>query len=68
MKHIQNYMNKIEQAIVSIDKKDKPTRGGLLSPTGTRKEDSSEKTNNLLLVAKYVAGIRTAKEEMKNGK
>jgi len=68
MKHIQNYMKKIEQAIVIMNKKEKPTKGGLLSPTGARKEDGSEKTNDFLLVAKYVAGIRSAKEEMKNGK
>ena len=68
MKHIQDYIKKIEQAISTMDKKEKPTKGGLLSPTGARKEDKPEKTNDLLLVAKYVAGIRTAKEEMKNGK
>ena len=68
MKHIQDYMNKIEQAIAAMNKKEKPTKGGLLSPTGDRKEDKAEKTNDLLVVAKYVAGIRSAKEEMKNGK
>jgi hypothetical protein len=68
MKHIQDYMKKIEQAITSLGKKEKPTKGGLLSPTGARKEDNAEKTNDLLIVAKFIAGIRTAKEEMKNGK
>jgi hypothetical protein len=61
-------MNKIEQSIVMMEKKEKPTKGGLLSPTGARKEETPEKTNDLLLVAKFVAGIRSAKEEMKNGK
>lgn len=68
MKHIQDYMKKIEQAITTMNKKEKPTKGGLLSPTGARKEDKSEKTNDLMIVTKYVAGIRAAKEEMKNGK
>jgi len=68
MKHIQDYMRKIEQAIVAMEKKEKPTKGGLLSPTGARKENNPEKTNDLLIVAKFIAGIRTAKEEMKNGK
>lgn len=68
MKHIQDYMKKIEQAIATMTKKEKPTKGGLLSPTGARKEDKSEKTNDLMIVTKYVAGIRAAKEEMKNGK
>lgn len=68
MKHIQDYMYKIEQSILAMNKKEKPTKGGLLSPTGARKEDKPEKTNDLMLVAKYVAGIRNAKEEMKNGK
>jgi hypothetical protein len=68
MQHIKNYMKKIEQAIVTMNKKEKPTKGGLLSPTGARKEDGTEKTNDLLLIAKFVDGIRTAKEEMKNGK
>lgn len=68
MKHIQDYMKKIEQAIAAMDKKEKPTKGGLLSPTGTRKEEKPEKTNDLMIITKYVAGIRAAKEEMKNGK
>lgn len=68
MKHIQDYMKKIEQSITAMNKKEKPTKGGLLSPTGARKEDKSEKTNDLMIVTKYVAGIRAAKEEMKNGK
>ena len=68
MKHIKDYMSKIDHLVASMNKKEKPTKGGLLSPTGARKEDGSEKTNDLLLIAKYVAGIRNAKEEMKNGK
>lgn len=68
MKHIQDYMKKIEQAIAAMDKKEKPTKGGLLSPTGARKEEKPEKTNDLMIITKYVAGIRAAKEEMKNGK
>jgi hypothetical protein len=68
MKHIKDYISKIEQAIVMMNKKEKTTKGGLLSPTGARKEDKTEKTNDLMIVAKYIAGIRTAKEEMKNGK
>ncbi len=68
MKHIQDYMKKIEQAIVMMGAKEKPTKGGLLSPTGARKEDKPEKTNDLMIITKYVAGIRAAKEEMKNGK
>lgn len=68
MKHIQDYMKKIEQAIAAMDKKEKPTKGGLLSPTGIRKEEKPEKTNDLMIITKYVAGIRAAKEEMKNGK
>lgn len=68
MKHIQDYMKKIEQAIAAMDKKEKPTKGGLLSPTGARKEEKPEKTSDLMIITKYVAGIRAAKEEMKNGK
>lgn len=68
MKHIQDYMKKIEQAIVMLNKKAKPTKGGLLSPIGARQEDKPAKMNDLLIVTKFVAGIRAAKEEMKNGK
>ncbi len=68
MKHIQDYMKKIEQAIVMLEKKAKPTKGGLLSPTGARQEDKPAKMNDMLIVTKFVAGIRAAKEEMKNGK
>lgn len=68
MKHIQDYMKKIEQAIVAMDKKAKPTKGGLLSPTGNRQTDKPEKTNDLMIIANFIAGIRSAKEEIKNGK
>lgn len=68
MKHIQDYMKKIEQAIVMMDKKAKPTKGGLLSPTGNRQSDKPEKTNDLMIIANFIAGIRSAKEEIKNGK
>lgn len=67
MKHIQDYVNKIEQAISSLDKP-KPTRGGLLSPTNTRQSDKSTKTNDLMVIANFVAGIRSAKKEIKNAK
>lgn len=68
MKHIQDYMSNIEKAIIMLNKtKTKPTKGGLLSPNGDRSEKPA-KTNDMMVVANFVAGIRAAKEEMKNGK
>ena len=68
MQYIKNYMNKIEQTLAALNKsKTKPTRGGLLSPSEDRKSDTPTKTNDLMVIAKYVNGIRAAKEEVTNG-
>jgi len=68
MQHIKNYMSKIERAIVELNSsKTKATKGGLLSPSGNRQSDKPTKTNDIMVITKYVNGIRTAKEEMKNG-
>lgn len=68
MQHIKDYMSKIEQALVALNKsKSKPTKGGLLSPSENRQSDKPEKTNDMMVIVKYVNGIRAAKEEMKNG-
>jgi len=68
MQHIKNYMSKIERAIVELNSsKTKATKGGLLSPSENRQSDKPTKTNDMMVITKYVNGIRTAKEEMKNG-
>jgi hypothetical protein len=68
MQHIKDYMTKIEQALTVLNKsKTKSKKGGLLSPSEDRQSDKPSKTNDLMVIAKYVNGIRSAKEEMKNG-
>lgn len=63
MQHIKDYISKIEKTLES--KSNKKTKGsGLLAST---KPMQSKETTDLDIVANFVQGIRTAKEEMKNG-
>lgn len=62
MKHIKDYMKKIEK-IVAADVK-KPKGKGLLSQS--QPTDTAPKTE-VQLIAEYVKGIRQAREEMING-
>lgn len=63
MKHIKDYVAKIETILEA--KSNKKTKGsGLLAST---KSVQSKEITDLDIVANFVQGIRTAKEEMKNG-
>jgi hypothetical protein len=65
MQHIKDYVSKIETILTSRNKDVKKSKGsGLLAPT---KQTSSGNSSELDIVANFVQGIRTAKEEMKNG-
>lgn len=69
MKHIKNYVNKIEAMLSEQSIKDnKPKSKGLLSSMKVDKESSKEKPNDLDVIARFVYGIRKAKEEMSNGR
>jgi hypothetical protein len=67
MKHIKNYVNKIEAMLAEQSaKQSKPRPKGLLASTMADKETSKEKPNELDIIARFVYGIRKAKEEMIN--
>lgn len=66
MQHIKDYMKKIDAMIVPIDKAAKPAKKGLLTPSKDMMS-SKEKRTELSVIADFVRGIRTAREEMKNG-
>ena len=69
MKHIKNYVNKIEAMLAEqAAKENKPRSKGLLASTMVDKENSKEKPNDLDIIARFVYGIRKAKEEMTNGR
>jgi hypothetical protein len=68
MKHIKNYVAKIEKMLVEeTSKQSKPRSKGLLAST-MDKDVSKDKPNELDIIARYVTGIRKAKEEMINGR
>lgn len=68
MKHIKNYVAKIEKMLVEeTSKQSKPRSKGLLAST-MDKDVSNDKPNELDIIARYVTGIRKAKEEMINGR
>jgi hypothetical protein len=68
MKHIKNYVAKIEKMIAEESAKEsKPRSKGLLAST-MDKDKSKDKPNELDVIAKFVTGIRKAKEEMINGR
>ena len=68
MKHIKNYVAKIEKMIAEeSSKQSKPRSKGLLAST-MDKDVSKDKPNELDIIARYVTGIRKAKEEMINGR
>jgi hypothetical protein len=70
MQHLKNYVNKIE-AIISaqLSQDKKPKSKGLLSSTKNMKTDDNDKVNDVEIIARFVYGIRKAKEEViNNGK
>lgn len=68
MQHIKNYITKIEKMIAEeAAKESKPRSKGLLAST-MDKDKSKDKPNELDVIAKFVTGIRKAKEEMINGR
>lgn len=68
MKHIKNYIAKIEKMLAEESAKEsKPRSKGLLAST-MDKDVSKDKPNELDIIARYVNGIRKAKEEMINGR
>jgi hypothetical protein len=68
MKHIKNYVAKIEKMIAEESAKEsKPRSKGLLAST-MDKDKSKDKPNELDIIARFVTGIRKAKEEMINGR
>lgn len=68
MKHIKNYMKKIEDIIASKTKTTTKTKEskGLLSPSKTLPSKEQPKTDTDV-IANFVQSIRQAREEMKNG-
>tara|TARA_R110000823_G_scaffold9088_3_gene31963 strand:+ start:377 stop:580 length:204 start_codon:yes stop_codon:yes gene_type:complete len=66
MKQIKDYMKKIEAHLASQVKTDKSTKKGLLAPTKSSAV-SKETSSDLITIANFIQGIRTAREEMKNG-
>jgi hypothetical protein len=65
MEHIKNYVTKIEAMVAEqAAAKPKARSKGLLSSQSDKKD---EKQSDLDIIAKFVYGIRTAKEEMING-
>jgi hypothetical protein len=69
MKHIQNYVDKIEAMLAKQSAKEsKPRSKGLLAPTMPEKDMNKDKPNELEVIARFVTGIRKAKEEMINGR
>lgn len=68
MKHIKDYMNKIEDIIASKNKTTTKTKEakGLLSPSKTLPSKEQSKTE-IDVIASFVQSIRQAREEMKNG-
>jgi hypothetical protein len=68
MKHIKNYVAKIEKMIVEESTKEtKPRSKGLLASTMDKSKDK-EKPNELDIIVRFITGIRKAKEEMINGR
>ena len=67
MKHIKDYMKKIEAMLLDRTKETKSNKKGLLAPTKPSSE-KKEQRNELSTIADFVYGIRSAREEMKNGK
>jgi hypothetical protein len=68
MKHIKNYMVKIEDIIASQTKssaKDKRSKGLLGSSKNTLSKDKPK--TEIDVIAGFVQSIRQAREEMKNG-
>ena len=69
MKHIKNYVDKIEAIIATqSSKENKPKSKGFLSSRMPEKKDDNEKQSGIDVVAQFVYGIRKAKEEMINGR
>ena len=66
MKHIKDYMKKIELILKDRSVHTKPDKKGLLSPTKTSTAEVDK--TELSTVADFVYGIRMAHEELKNGK
>lgn len=66
MQHIKNYMAKVEAAVKSR-MPTKTSKKGLLAPTKTSMSSEKKTDTDLLLIATYVAGIRAARQEIKNG-
>lgn len=68
MKHIKNYMKKIEAIISSSNKSTTKTKDskGLLSPSKALPSEKQPKTE-IDVIVNFVQSIRQAREEMKNG-
>jgi len=66
MKYIKTYMKKIDAQIASQSKMDKPIKKGLLAPTKPSNA-TDEKNSDLITIANFIQGIRSAREEFKNG-
>lgn len=68
MKHIENYMKKIEDIITSRSNTTTKTKEskGLLSPSKALPSKEQPKTD-IDVIANFVQSIRQAREEMKNG-
>jgi hypothetical protein len=66
MQPIKNYMAKVEAA-VKAKTPAKTSKKGLLAPIKPSAASEKKTDSDLSLIATYVASIRAARQEMKNG-
>ena len=65
MQHIKDYVSKVETILASQNKDTKKTKGaGLLASTKSMQPKTKSEID---IIANFVQGIRTAKQEMTNG-
>jgi len=69
MKHIKNYLSKIESIIASKALAQKPTKksSGLLKQGAKDGQPMNMDQSDIMLIAEYVKGIRESNMEENNG-
>ena len=69
MKHIKNYLNKIEDIIAAKSAATKPSKksSGLLKQGAKAEQPMDMNQSDIMLIAEYVKGIREAHMEETNG-
>ena len=69
MKHIKNYLNKIEAIIATKSAATKPSKksSGLLKQGAKAEQPMDMNQSDIMLIAEYVKGIRESNMEENNG-